>query len=61
MVEDVLCYDGVFSSLCRQVVVDGSRDAKVFEVSGSYITVTVSGQIDVNVALVRESNQLHCV
>ena len=40
------------SSLCRQVVVNENGDAKHFDIDGAYASVTLRGQIDINVAVV---------
>lgn len=48
-----------YSSLCRQVVVDANGDAKQFDIGGGYASITLRGQIDINVAVVSIQRLIH--
>ena len=43
------------SSLCRQIVVDDNGDAKWFQFDNAYASLTLRGQIDIDLAIVSRS------
>lgn len=50
-----------YSSLCREVVVDDEDNAKVFTLDGSYATITLTAEGDVDLAIVSSGYiDLHC-
>ena len=42
----------LFSSLCRQAVVDSNNNVKVFDINGAYASLTLTGSADIDLAVV---------